>query len=364
MDDIMTFTVNELEIALLEDNKILERGYFRYEQGGKENIIYYFGSACKTDAHEGDEMGGGYQLCEAVYCRQDERRCQKWAYRELWGVRKIPYATESDVMSAEFSERCLGPACEERPAPSLVTENDLVSKGMMMRIPDAKDMPDYCGKIWFSGDQEIFEVDPRCCTAEVGAEPWIDLEDFSKGPEGNFEGIDGCYALDPFQNGLIQAILVNGCYDNGNQYYGEKCGGSRFGDFTDFAVGECGESKATCACRHFVESAKPGCFSIATPQAEPQLAVFLKMEGCVAPGESSSESGDEPDLLSMTYKTYSKRNCAPRFETESWDGQLIIAGECMEQDGYWSIMTCKETDLLEETIYEDADCTKPTGETL
>merc|ERR1719195_2361477 len=142
----MTFTVNELEIALLEDNRILERGYFRYEQGGKKNVIYYFGSACRTNEDEGDDVGGGYQLCEAVYCRQDEKKCQRYAYKKLWGIREIPYATESNVGSPEFMEECMGPEsasessdesgeCEERSAPSVVANNNLVSKGMMMRIP-------------------------------------------------------------------------------------------------------------------------------------------------------------------------------------------------------------------------------------
>ena len=96
----------------------------------------------------------------------------------------------------------------------------------------------------------------------------------------SYKGIDGCYALDPFQNGAITAVLVNGCYDDGTQFYGEKCGGSNFGAANELAYGDCGPAEDTCACKLYVESKSPGCFAIATPEANPQLAVFLKMEGC------------------------------------------------------------------------------------
>ena len=144
-----------------------------------------------------------------------------------------------------------------------------------MRIPDASTMPDECGPIFFDGNTDIFQVPDKCCTAEVGAEDWIPLDEF-----GSYKGIDGCYALDPFQNGAITAVLVNGCYDDGTQFYGEKCGGSNFGAANELAYGDCGPAEDTCACKLYVESKSPGCFAIATPEADPQLAVFLKMEGC------------------------------------------------------------------------------------
>ena len=164
---------------------------------------------------------------------------------------------------------------ETKPAPSTFSKAGLVSKGKVMRIPDSKDMPDECGPVFFSGNTDIFQVPDKCCTAEVGAEDWLPLESF-----GEYKGIDGCYALDPFQNGAITAILVNGCYDDGTQFYGEKCGGSNFGEASELAYGDCGPTKGTCECNLYVESKSPGCFAIATPEADPQLAVFLKMEGC------------------------------------------------------------------------------------
>ena len=33
-------------------------------------------------------------------------------------------------------------------------------------------------------------------------------------------------------------------------------------------------------CNLYVESKRPGCFAIATPESDPQFAVFVKMDGC------------------------------------------------------------------------------------
>ena len=90
-----------------------------------------------------------------------------------------------------------------------------------MEIKDSSTMPDECGPVFFSGDTDIFQVPDKCCTAKVGAEPLIPFGQF-----GSYKGIEGCFALDPFQDGNITAVLVNGCYDDGTQFYGEKCGGS------------------------------------------------------------------------------------------------------------------------------------------
>ena len=173
-------------------------------------------------------------------------------------------------------------ACPEtRPAPSIVSKSGLISKGKVVRIPDSTKMPDTCGPVFFSGNTDIFQVPDVCCTADAGAEDWLPLEDF-----GSHDGIDGCYALDPFKNGAITAILVNGCYDDGTQFYGEKCGGSDFGKFSEFAHGDCGPTspkQGSCACNLYVDTKSPGCFAIATPEADPQFAVFVKMDGCVAP---------------------------------------------------------------------------------
>ena len=92
-----------------------------------------------------------------------------------------------------------------------------MSQGAVMRIPDSKTMPDECGPIFFSGNTDIFQVPDKCCTAEVGAEEWLPLDQF-----GSHDGIDGCYALDPFQNGAITAILVNGCYDDGTTNFDRR----------------------------------------------------------------------------------------------------------------------------------------------
>ena len=72
-----------------------------------------------------------------------------------------------------------------------------------MRILDSSNMPNECGPVFFSGNTDIFQVPDKCCTAEVGAEDWIPFEEF-----GSYEGIDGCYPLDPFENGAIKAGIL------------------------------------------------------------------------------------------------------------------------------------------------------------
>ena len=155
-----------------------------------------------------------------------------------------------------------------------------------MRLPDSKSMPEECGPLFYGGNTEIFRVPDKCCTADVGTEDWISLEEF-----GSHDNIDGCMSLDSFNDGSIQAILVNGCYDDGRQFYGEKCGGSEFGELTELAYGDCGPPNSwtrpySCSCNLFVESKTPGCFSIATPKADPQFAVFLRMDGCEKQGQT------------------------------------------------------------------------------
>ena len=168
---------------------------------------------------------------------------------------------------------------ETKPAPSTVSRAGLVSQGMMVRILDSSTMPAECGPVFFEGDTDIFQVPDKCCTAEVGAEPLLPFGQF-----GSYKGIEGCFALDPFQDGNITAVLVNGCYDDGTQFYGEKCGGSDFKGASDLAYGECGPAKRTCECNLYVETKTPGCFAIASPpppsETSPQWAVFAKMEGC------------------------------------------------------------------------------------
>ena len=188
-------------------------------------------------------------------------------------------------------------ACPEtKPAPSTVSKDGLGSQGKVMRIPDSTAMPEECGPIFFSGNTDIFQIPDKCCTAEVGAQDLLPLKDYP-----SYDGVDYCLPFDPFgtpgipgikwdpaliPNGV--AILTNGCYDDGTQFYGEKCVGSNFGNYSDFAYGDCGPADATigsCACNRYFVSKTPACIAIGTPQAEPQLALFVKMEGCQAPVE-------------------------------------------------------------------------------
>ena len=144
-----------------------------------------------------------------------------------------------------------------------------------MRIPDSSGMPEECGPVFFSGNTDIFQVPDKCCTSEVGAEVWFDFDEF-----GSYKGIDGCFPLDPFENGAITAVLVNGCYDDGTQFYGEKCGGSNFGEASEVAYGDCGPAEGSCECKLYATSKRPACFHVASPEVNPRPAVFAKMEGC------------------------------------------------------------------------------------
>ena len=164
---------------------------------------------------------------------------------------------------------------ETKKAPSIVSKAGLIPQGQMMEIPDSSTMPQECGPVFFEGDTDIFRVPDKCCTAEVGAKPLVPLSQF-----GSYKGIEGCFALDPFRDGNITAVLVSGCYDDGTQFYGEKCGGSEFKGESDRAYGECGPAERLCECNLYVESKVPGCFAIASPETTPRRAIFAKMEGC------------------------------------------------------------------------------------
>merc|ERR1712226_284543 len=218
------------------------------------------------DVLDGSECSGSQCTCESeiVYTLPIKNGCSEQFFGGM------------HMVWDDFCPAPKKPGCPEtKPAPSTVSKAGLVCQGSVMRIPDSKSMPEECGPIFFSGNTDIFQVPDKCCTAEVGAKNWLPLDQF-----GSHDGIDGCYALDPFQNGEITAILVNGCYDDGTQFYGEKCGGSDFGEASELAYGDCGPAKGSCACNLYVESKTPGCFAIATPEADPQFAVFLKMDGC------------------------------------------------------------------------------------
>jgi len=182
--------------------------------------------------------------------------------------------------------------CSELPPPSSVSTAGLISNGGMWNHPDASALPDDCLPTFFSGNTDIFQVADHCCTAEVGSSEWIPFDTFSSGGKVGdavwtaVSGIEGCMALDPQGPGGPHAVIVNGCYDDGTQFYGEKCGGSIFGPFSSFAYGACGEAAESCGCKHYMKSASTGCYAIAAPppaDGAVQAAVFAKFEGCSPP---------------------------------------------------------------------------------
>ena len=154
-----------------------------------------------------------------------------------------------------------------------------------MAVADLSKLPDSCGPLFFDGNVDMFRVPDLCCSDEVGAQFVRKAEEF-----GSVDGIDGCYVLDPFQDGTVGAVQVTGCYDDGTQFYGEKCGGSKFGEATDLAHGDCGPTspkQGSCACNQWLETKTPGCFAVASTVFETDPAkrfgVFFKAEGCVNP---------------------------------------------------------------------------------
>ena len=163
-----------------------------------------------------------------------------------------------------------------RPAPSTVSRAGLISKGSMMLIPNRTSIPKECGPTFFNGNTDIFQVPDTCCTAAAGAEEWLPLSKF-----GSYKGIDGCKLVDPFDDGKIQAELVNGCYDDGTQYYGEKCGASDFGEATADAHGDCGPAEGSCTCNKYFTTKTPGCFVVATPDVFTS-GVYVRAEGCAS----------------------------------------------------------------------------------
>ena len=152
-----------------------------------------------------------------------------------------------------------------------------------MFVPDYTKMPSECGPIYFNGNTAMFQVPDLCCTAEAGALDWMPFKDF-----GSQDGIDGC-KLVPFEakQQNVTVFLVNGCYDDGTQFYGEKCGGTDFGVYHEDAYGDCGPlspKQGKCSCNLYVETKSPGCFAIASPESPgTQVAVFMKAEGCEKP---------------------------------------------------------------------------------
>jgi len=192
-----------------------------------------------------------------------------------------PRQWESEgVYNPEHRTNALCRACPEtRPAPSTVSKKGMISKGKLVVIPDSAEMLDQCGPVFFSGNTKIFRVPDVCCTASVGAEDFLNFKDF-----GSHDGIEGCSAVGPSIGLPITAVLANGCYDDGTQFYGEKCGGSDFGEDNVLAHGDCGPTspkQGSCACNLYVETKSPGCFAIGTPNSVKPKAVFLRLEGCV-----------------------------------------------------------------------------------
>ena len=146
--------------------------------------------------------------------------------------------------------------------------------------PDSSKMPSSCGPIFFCGNTAMFRVPDLCCTEEAGALPFLPFGDF-----GSHDGIDGCKKF-PFEAKVqnVTVFLVNGCYDDGTQFYGEKCGGTDFGVYQEDAYGDCGPlspKQGQCICNQYLETKTPGCFAVASPEtADSQIAVFVKAEGC------------------------------------------------------------------------------------
>ena len=95
---------------------------------------------------------------------------------------------------------------------------------------------------------------------------------------------DNCFTFDPVgDRSFIYGTWAGGCSDDGTFFYGEKCGGSDFGDWAEAAYGQCSQPEEYCHCIGTVETQTSGCFAIATiiPPPGIQNAVFLQVDGCL-----------------------------------------------------------------------------------
>jgi len=158
---------------------------------------------------------------------------------------------------------------------------------------DVNDMPEECNPIFWNSDGtepgSYQRVPDECCSGATPIAPLTDLW-----PEN-----DNCFVFDPVgDRSFIYGTWAGGCSDDGQFFYGEKCGGSDFGDWAEAAYGQCSQPEELCSCIGYVETFEAGCFSIATiipPPGPVQDAVFLQVDGCIIP---------EPDTTELNMATY------------------------------------------------------------
>jgi len=126
-----------------------------------------------------------------------------------------------------------------------------------------------CGKPCFAADCYT-KVPDECC---AGAESvFTDL---------STTFVDGLSCAGPTTIAPgIDVYVAGGCTDDGEMYYGEQCGGSTFGPFSQLTnadgtagaaigYGVCAQPAAKCNCNAVVKTKKAGCYNIGTPPCAP-----------------------------------------------------------------------------------------------
>eukprot|EP00492_Amphilonche_elongata_P002173 TRINITY_DN2458_c0_g1_i1.p1 TRINITY_DN2458_c0_g1~~TRINITY_DN2458_c0_g1_i1.p1 ORF type:complete len:247 (-),score=36.00 TRINITY_DN2458_c0_g1_i1:109-849(-) len=215
-----------------------------------------------------------------------------------------------DSMSGDSSMSSSMDDCEAKAAPT----NDMgyIPAATAIEWANVEDMPEECGGIFWNSDGTVLgsytQVPDSCCDVNAGAEVLVSLTEA-------WPAYDNCFVLDPNGDMSVYGTWAGGCSNDGEFFYGEKCGGSDFGPFAESAYGACTQPEEYCSCIGTVETMTPGCFSIATiiPPAElqeegfVQNAVFLQVDGCITsqPTEPNSMSMDysmsKDDSMSMDY---------------------------------------------------------------
>jgi len=166
--------------------------------------------------------------------------------------------------------------CEAKPAPT--NSIGYIPSAIVVEWVDVNEMPEECGPIFWNSDGtaegSYAQVPDNCCSDATVLAPLTDL----------WPQTDNCFVFDPVgDRSFIYGTWAGGCSDDGTFFYGEKCGGSDFGDWAEAAYGQCSQPEEYCHCIGTVETQAPGCFAIATiiPPPGQQNAVFLQVDGCL-----------------------------------------------------------------------------------
>ena len=151
-------------------------------------------------------------------------------------------------------------------------EGNLVPNGALIFYSDNTNVPMECGAPCFAYDC-YNRVPDSCC--DGADQEWFTMEQWFS---------DMTCVVEPYGPYLIN--FAGGCSEEGEFFYGEQCGGSTFGPFTEFGFPPCDQPDETCSCNAYVKTSEAGCFTVGTPLgASQQFFLRVNDEVCTpAPG--------------------------------------------------------------------------------